>query len=175
MKETTIGGEAEQRIRNSKKEIWQPAQNLEFNQALKDLSLLVGKWKMALSNASFLNDPSAVIEGQASFQWVEGGACLVMRQGKKPGDPFYASWLISRDEKVDNYSISYFDSRGVSRIYEMSFKGNLWKIWRNSPGFSKRFEGKISDSGKSIIAHWEKSIDGRDWERDFDMKYTKIK
>ena len=146
-----------------------------LNPALKELEIFVGEWNMELSNASFLPNPSATVEGYSSFDWVEGEAYLVMRQGNKPGDSFSASWLISRDEKADDHSIFYFDTRGVSRIYEMSFRDNVWKTWRSSPGFSQRFEGKVTEDGYAITAHWEKSSDGTMWENDFDMKYTRIK
>ncbi len=57
----------------------------------------------------------------------------------------------------------------------MSFSGNLWKLWRHSPGFSQRFEGRISKDGNTITAEWEKSNDGRTWEHDFDVTYTRMK
>jgi hypothetical protein len=73
------------------------------------------------------------------------------------------------------YTVLHYDSRGVSRVYQMSFGERVWKIWRQAPGFSQRFSGMLSDDGDSIRATWEKSRDGSDWEHDFDLIYTKTR
>ncbi len=49
-----------------------------------------------------------------------------------------------------------------------------WEMWRDAPGFLQRFTGSFSNNGNSITGHWEKSGDGSNWERDFDLTYTKI-
>lgn len=139
----------------------------KINPALKPLKFLLGDWEMELSNAVFLPDPKTTIEGEASFEWIESGAFLVMRMGED------ATWLISRDGSMENYKIFYFDTRMVSRVYEMSLTDDTWKIWRNSPDFSQRFEGKIDTNHKIINAYWEKSMDGKKWEHDFDVMYRK--
>ncbi len=56
----------------------------------------------------------------------------------------------------------------------MSFNGDLWKMWRELLGFSQRFDGKFTDDGKTITAHWEKSFDGKKWEHDFNIMYKKL-
>ena len=144
------------------------------NPALKPLEVLAGEWEMQLSNASFLPRPSDIVKGLVSFEWVQDGAFLVMRMGDKPAGPPAAQWLISRDESIPNYSVFYYDSRSVSRVYEMSFSEGVWKMWRNAPGFYQRYEGTVSKNGKTITARWEKSGDGAAWEHDFDVTYTKI-
>jgi len=143
----------------------------ELNPALKDLEVLQGEWEMELSNTSFLPDPSATIKGNVSFDWLEGGAFLIMRMGDIRSQG--AIWLINRDESSSDYKVFYYDDRKVSRIYEMSFSDNVWKLWRHSPNFSQRFEGQISNDGNKILAKWEKSGDGRKWEHDFDVAYTR--
>lgn len=139
----------------------------KINPTLKRLQFLLGDWVMELSNAAFLPDPKTTVEGEVSFECIENGAFLVMRMGQD------ATWLISRDESMEDYKIFYFDSRMVSRVYEMSLSKDIWKIWRNSPDFSQRFEGKISKDHKTINAYWEKSMDGKKWEHDFDVVYKK--
>ncbi|HTK09604.1 MAG TPA: hypothetical protein VL485_20710 [Ktedonobacteraceae bacterium] len=139
------------------------------NPALKQLEVLVGNWEMELSNAAFLPDPSNTAKGQISFEWVENGAFIRMRMGDD------AIWLISRDDAQSDYHVFYYDSRNVSRIYQMSFSENIWKLWRNSPDFSQRYEGKISHDGNTITARWEKSSDGITWEHDFNISYTRMK
>jgi hypothetical protein len=36
--------------------------------------------------------------------------------------------------------MSYLDSRGVHRVYETRFEGDVWKLWRDEPGFEQRLE-----------------------------------
>lgn len=145
------------------------------NPSLKHLEILVGDWDMELSNASFLPSSSDTVKGHVSFEWLEGGAFLLMYMGNKPPSTPDAIWLISRDESTSNYTVLYYDTRKVSRVYEMSFSDDTWKIWRNSPGFSQRFEGKFRDDGNIITAYWKKSSDGLTWEHDFDVTYTRIR
>lgn len=138
------------------------------NPALKDLEILVGKWKMELSNAPFLGDPSAKVESEVSFEWLEDRAFLIIRMSTG------AIWLIHRDAASSNYQVFYYDDRQVSRIYEMSFSEDSWKLWRHSSGFSQRFEGRLSPDRNTISAAWEKSMDNRIWEHDFDVTYQRL-
>jgi hypothetical protein len=149
--------------------------SLTPNPSLNHLEILVGDWDMELSNASFLPSSSDTVRGHLSFEWLEDGAFLIMYMGNKPPGTPDAMWLISRDESTSNYIVLYYDTRKVSRVYEMSFSEGTWKIWRNSPGFSQRFEGKFSDDGNRIVAYWQKSSDGSTWEHDFDVTYTRVK
>jgi len=145
----------------------------DINPALKPIEMLVGAWDMELSNASFLPDAKATIHGRVSFEWFEGGDFLIVRQGAKKGGTPWATWFIGRDADSANYTVLYFDNRQVSRVYQMSFEISEWKIWRTAPGFSQRFVGKVDNRRKTIKAFWEKSTDGKRWERDFDVNYTK--
>lgn len=142
------------------------------NPALAKIELLVGKWEMELSNASFLPDPKAVIKGSVFFDWVEEGAFLLMRMGSDK-QPSNAMWLINCDDATNEYKVFYFDDRKVSRIYNMSFKHEVWKMWRNTIDFSQRFEGRISKDGNTIKAYWEKLFDGKKWKHDFDVVYKR--
>ena len=150
-------------------------QAARLNPALKRLAVLAGDWEMELSNSAFLPHPTDKVKGHVSFDWVEDGAFLRMRQGDKATRPPSALWLMGRDESTGEYKVLYFDARGVSRIYNMSFEGSTWKMWRDAPGFSQRYEGKVSRDHNTIRAHWEKSSDGVQWEHDFDITYRRIK
>jgi hypothetical protein len=149
------------------------ANSSEPNPALKNLEILVGEWDMEISAASFLSDPSAVLHGHASFEWLEGGDFLVARQGSKAAGPPYSTSIIGRDETIETYTVLYFDDRGVSRIYQMSLEGGQWKQWRQAPGFFQRFTGSFSDDGDTINASWEKSSDGSAWQHDFNLTYKR--
>ncbi len=146
----------------------------EHNPALADLDLLSGEWDMELSNAAFLPSRQDTVHGRVIFEWIEGGALLVMRQTNQSGGPPTARWAIGRDDSDPNYKVLYSDTRGVSRVYEMSFAEGLWRLWRTSPGFSQRFEGRVSPDRAAITSRWEKSSDGDTWEHDFNVTYTRL-
>jgi hypothetical protein len=86
----------------------------------------------------------------------------------------HGTWIIGPDDAAGTYCVLHYDSRGVSRIYQMSLSDGVWKVWRDFPGFSQRFSGNFSEDGNTITASWEKSVDGSKWEHDFDLTYTKL-
>lgn len=133
------------------------------SELLEALGLLVGEWELELA---FPNDPSSKVQGKATFTWLEGNAFVILRLGD-------SSWIMGPDESSEEFSVLYHDGRGVSRVYQMSLDSSTWKMWRDSPGFSQRFEGTFGGDKNSIAAHWEKSTDGSTWEYDFDMTYTR--
>jgi hypothetical protein len=142
------------------------------NPALDELRFLVGGWDMELSEASFLPDPDAKLRGSIAFEWIEQGAALAMRMGDA-GTPT-ATWIIGRDEAEPGYHVLYADDRGVSRVYRMSFRDGSWRMWRDTPGFSQRFDAEISASRAEISGSWQKSVDGgATWEHDFKVRYTR--
>jgi hypothetical protein len=72
----------------------------------------------------------------------------------------------------------YFDSRGVARLYAMSFDGRTWTLERTAADFSpldmcQRFVGILDDDGTTIRGEWQKSSDGQEWERDFGLTYIR--
>jgi hypothetical protein len=146
--------------------------NANTNPALEAIAFMAGEWDMELSNAFFLSSKEEVVHGDVTFRWIEGGALLVMQQGE-PTTPPFATWVIGRDENDKEYTVQYFDDRKVSRVYRMSFEDNTWKLWRELPDSCQRFVGQVSDDRSVIDGHWEFSTDGKTWQHDFDVKYTR--
>ena len=145
---------------------------------MDSLDAFVGEW--SLHAAAFPGPP-----GHATFEWMPGGRFLVQRweAGKLPVDgeeiDFTGINIVGIDSEREGYLQHYFDSRGVARVYKMSFENGVWKLWRDTEDFSpldfsQRFTGTFSDDGKTIEGRWEISHDGSTWETDFEMTYTKI-
>jgi hypothetical protein len=142
------------------------------NPALHELQFLAGDWDMEVYDASFLADPDAKLRGPLFFEWIEEGAALVMRMGGA-GTPT-ATWIIGRDDAGPEYHVLYADDRGVSRVYRMSFGGGTWRMWRDTPAFSQRFDAEVSGDLAEIDGAWQKSVDGgATWEHDFRVRYTR--
>ncbi len=148
--------------------------HLKTNPALERLGILVGEWNVEMASMSFHPDPSAVVHWRASIEWFEGGMFLVQREEEISPEYPHGTWIIGPDDASGTYCVLHYDSRGVSRIYQMSLSNEVWKVWRDFPGFSQRFSGTFSGDGNTITASWEKSLDGSQWEHDFDLKYTKV-
>jgi hypothetical protein len=142
------------------------------NSASKRLERLVGKWNAEVLFPSFSPTPMHTV---AIFEWVEDRSFLAWR-ADAPSDIFpSAVFLIGADDSIDRYTALYSDSRGVSRIYDMSLSDDgVWKLWRNDPGFSQRFTGRFSEDGNIIAAAWETSQDDSTWKLDFNVTYTRI-
>lgn len=68
----------------------------------------------------------------------------------------------------------YAATRGVSRVYQMSFHDGHWKMWRNDPNFSQRFQTALDHDGTTISGRWKKSFAaGATSEHDFDIDYIR--
>ena len=67
----------------------------------------------------------------------------------------------------------YFDSRGVSRIYEVGMSDTVLDISREAPGFSQRFRGDLEDGGNKISGLWKLCRDDKTWDDDLRITYTR--
>ena len=140
---------------------------------LQRLDAFVGEWSV---EASF--GPEAT--GRVVFEWVLGGQFL-MERSEVPGVPEAPDGLaiIGVDRDGAAYTQHYFDSRGVTRLYSMTFRDGVWTLLRDAPDFTpldfwQRFTGELSADGGTISGRWETSQDGSAWEHDFDLTYRKV-
>ena len=140
------------------------------NPALAPFRALIGTWDTTGTHPGI---PDTILHGRTSFEWLEGGAFLLMRSEiDEPGVPSGIA-VFGSDNSTGEFFMLYFDERGVSRKYEVSLHENLWKWWRYEPGFSQRYEGMIADDGNTIIGKGELSRDGSTWEKDLDLTYQR--
>ena len=141
------------------------------NPALKPFDVLIGNWTMTGKHRLF---PDTVAHGRTSFEWLENGAFLVMRSEiDEPGIPSGLA-IFGSDESAQEYYMLYFDERGVSRVVHVTMQENVWKMWRNAPGFSQRFTGTLLDGGKAILGVWELSEDDSTWQKDLELTYQRV-
>jgi hypothetical protein len=68
----------------------------------------------------------------------------------------------------------YFDERGVSRKYDVSFEDNVLKWQRRGTDFSQLYTLTISDNGRTIFGKGEISKDDSVWEKDLDLTFTRV-
>jgi hypothetical protein len=146
--------------------------------ALARLDVFVGEWVI---EARFPGDQSTTEEGprgRSRFEWDLGRQVLLQRtEVGVPGAPDSLT-IVSTDPKTGAYTQHYYDSRGVTRLYVMTFDSRVWTLTRESPDFSpldfaQRFTGTFSADGNTISGGWEKRLDGRDWQHDFALTYRR--
>lgn len=134
--------------------------------ALECLKVLVGEWE--LTSPLF---PGG--RGRTTFEWLEEGGLLVQRS-QVSGPAPDSVWIFGADDAEEALTVLYHDDRGVSRVYRSTLRDGTWAVWREAPGFSQRFSGRISAAGDAIEAAWERSSDGIAWEHDFDLSYVRV-
>ena len=141
------------------------------NPELQRLDAFVGGWEIAMDVPG---QPGERARAETSFEWLEGGRFLIQRS--TADDPFPDGIsVIGWDEERGGCLIHYFDSRGVKRLYDLSFDGTELKMSRDveEGDFAQRFTGRLSEDRATMDARWERSDDGVNWELDFELTYTK--
>ena len=140
------------------------------NPALEPFGVLVGTWNTVGTHPL---TPGTTYHGRATFEWLAGGAFLVMHtQIDEPQIPSGIA-VFGTDDTTGECTMLYFDERDVSRKYEASFRDRELKWWRNAPGFSQRMTLAISADRRTIVGHGEYSRDDAPWEPDLALTYTR--
>src|SRR3954470_18826666 len=135
------------------------------------LEPLVGAWTLEASLA-----PG--VHGRATFEWALDRTFLVVRtEIPVEGAPGSLS-VIALDEDGEGFTMHYFDSRGIVRLYRMTIGDGAWTLLRTEADFSplpfqQRYVGAFSDDGRRIDGRWERSSDGSAWELDFELNYVR--
>ena len=138
------------------------------------LQTLVGEWDVEIVNPLLGGDP---VRGRSSFAWILDGAYLVQRTTSEHPDAPDAEMIVAPGAGAGEYAQHYFDSRGVTRIYAMTFGDGRWTLLRDAPDFSElafaqRFVGDVD--GDVIRGRWETAPEpGAPWELDFELTYTR--
>lgn len=114
------------------------------------------------------------LHGETTFEWLDDGAFVLWRSSMNdPRFPVGVALFGSDDERGE-YFMLYFDSRGVSRKYDVGVDGSTIRWWRNAPALSQRQTWTIGGVGRSVVAKGEMSRDGGAWEGDLSGTLTRL-
>jgi hypothetical protein len=139
--------------------------------AMERLSPFVGEWTVEVGFAPGMTVPTV-------FEWILGGQFLAQRTDVPDPNAPDSMMVIGADDG-GGYTQHYFDSRGIARLYAMTFDGEVWTLRREMAdftplGFSQRFTGRFGDDGRSIRGDFETSHNGgATGERDLEITYRK--
>ena len=140
------------------------------NPALGRFGALIGMWNTVGTHPMV---PNTVFHGRTSFEWIEGGAFLMMRSEiDEPEIPSGVA-IIGSDDKTGEFSMLYFDERGVSRRYETDMQDLVWTWSRMTPEFSQRFVCTLAADKRTMVGKGAMSKDGAKWEGDLELTYTR--
>src|SRR5690349_16969361 len=103
------------------------------NPALKPFQVLIGEWTTTGTHPMI---PNTILHGRTSFEWLENGAFLMMRSEIDEPQVPSGIVIIGSDQSTDECHMLYFDERGVGRKAQVTMRDNIWKWWRDTPGFS---------------------------------------
>jgi hypothetical protein len=143
----------------------------DSNPAMARLAALVGEWTQQV-------DITGVPAGRTVFEWALGGSFLIQRN-EIPHPDFPDSILImASGPGGEAYTQHYFDSRGVARIYNMTFGEGKWTLLRDAQDFTpldfaQRFTGTFEDE-RTINGSWDHLDGSGAWRRDFSLSLKKI-
>jgi len=143
-------------------------------EALARLDVFVGEWVVEARFPGGAGPPA-----RSRFEWVLDGRFLLQRIEIPVPEAPDGLMMVSADPATGGYTQHYYDSRGVVRLYAMTFGDGVWTLTRESPDFSpldfrQRFTGTFSEDGNTISGAWETGHDSGEWEHDFALTYRRI-
>jgi hypothetical protein len=143
-------------------------------EALARLDVFVGEWAVEAGFAAG-EGPQA----RSRFEWILDGRFLLQRIEIPVPEAPDGLMIIGAGPETGGYTQHYYDSRGVVRLYAMTFGDGVWTLTRESPDFTpldfrQRFTGTFSADGNTISGAWETGHDDGGWEHDFALTYRRI-
>ncbi len=146
---------------------------------ISELAPLIGTWRMDAVFADGRQGPPEDTGARTVFEYGPGAQFLIQRwQVPHPAAPDGIA-IITAAPASGGFLQHYFDSRGVVRLYEMTFGGGSWTLQRTkadfSPlDFSQRWEAELSPDGDTIQGRWLDRSTVGDWSHDFALTYTRL-
>jgi len=128
------------------------------------LDRLLGSWAFTMDHS----ERAEPVIGRQRYERILGGAFVMLDWTYEHPD-FPDAIAI-----LDQSTYSYFDVRGVIRVFEFVIDDGGWSMIRLESDFSQRTAGKFGDAD-TIDCVGERSADGGStWQRDFTMRMTRV-
>ena len=141
------------------------------NRALEPLAFLVGTWRTTGTHPMM---PGTTLRGRTSFAWHEGGAFLIMHSEVDAPEIPSGVAIIGSDDTNGQLMMSYFDERGVSRLYEVE-AGDRRLIWRReNPKMSQTMTIVADTNGDRLQAQGRLAENGGAWQDDLQLTYERL-
>jgi hypothetical protein len=143
------------------------------------LAPLIGTWRMDVEFPDGRQGPPRDVGARTVFEYGPESAFLVQRWHVPFPQAPDGLAIITADGDGPGFLQHYFDSRGVVRVYVMTFAERTWTLERTKPDFSpldfrQRWEAELSADGQAIAGQWLDGTEDGAWSHDFALTYTKL-
>src|SRR6266487_5878464 len=138
----------------------------QTGELFKRLDIFIGEWR--LEAPAFPIPTELADDARATFEWTLDGTFLLERS-YIPGPAAPDGLCLVGLDGDDGYTQHYFDSRGIARVYAMTFDGRDWTLERNR---ARLHTAQLPPTLVRNVQHrphqnrgrWESSPDGSTWE-----------
>jgi len=137
---------------------------------MEPFGVLIGDWTTESTHPAF---GAMVVPGRVRFEWLAGERFLIERAENDHPELPDSLRVIGAMEGDEELSMQYFDSRGVHRIYRVSFDGSELRIWRDAPGFAQRITLALSDDGATLTGTSELNENDQGFRADLAVTYRR--
>lgn len=150
-----------------------------YTSAIADLTPLIGTWRMDAAFPDGRHGPPEDTGARTVFEHGPDAAFVIQRWAvPHPAAPDGIA-IITADPARGGFLQHYFDSRGVVRLYEMTFGQGAWTPLRTQADFStlefaQRWEAELSADGNTIHGRWLDRTGEGSWSVDFALTYTSL-
>jgi hypothetical protein len=147
------------------------AEALISNRALQPLRFLIGSWR---TEGTHPDVPDTTFHGRTSFEWLEGGAFLIMHSEIDEAEIPSGVAIFGSDDGAERIYMLYFDERGVSRAYDVTVGVKEMTCRRDHPKFSQIMRLRVDGDGDRLLGSGRRSEDGAAWQDDLSLTYTRV-
>jgi hypothetical protein len=122
---------------------------------LADLQPFIGEWAVEGRHVAF---PDTVVRGASVFEWWGDRTFLIHRSILDHPDFPDSISVIGATQADGGLAQHYFDTRGVHRLFDMTFADGVWTLDRkvsNPKDFDQRMKAMFSPDGNAITAEFE--------------------
>ena len=142
---------------------------------LDELQPFIGEWSVEGRHVAL---PHLVIRGRSVFEWWGDRTFLMHRSTFDHPDFPDSISVIGATRPGGGLAQHYFDSRGVHRLFDMTFDRGVWTLTRQAVGptdFDQRSNAKFSADGNTITADSERTDPGaHEMKHDMAVTYTRV-
>jgi hypothetical protein len=142
---------------------------------LDELQPFIGEWSVEGSHVAL---PNVAIRGRSVFEWWGERAFLIHHSTMDHPDVPDAISVIGATRPGGELAQHYFDTRGVHRLFDMTFDRGVWTLARTAVGptdFDQRMNARFSADGDTITGDFEVRDSGtHEMRHDFSVTYTRV-
>jgi hypothetical protein len=141
---------------------------------LDALQPFIGEWSVEGRHVAF---PDTVVRGASVFEWWGDRVFLIHRSILDHPDFPDSISVIGATQPDGGLAQHYFDTRGVHRLFDMTFADGVWTLDRKATGpkdFDQRMKATFSADGNTITADFEvRDSATHEMRHDFSVIYTR--